>query len=199
MPLIDVNDSFLLVVDVQEKLFPRVSEHDVVLEKILFTINGVKIFNTPILVTEQNPDGLGPTIAQVESALPRYNPDEKKVFNAFACTRFAERVEHLGRGTVVLVGIETHICILQTAIEALDRGMNVYVVADAVGSMDPEDHRRALDRVGRLGAAVTTSQSLIYEMMRDAGDPRFSDLLEMIKSGRRRHPVLYSFEETGGE
>jgi len=194
MPLIDVNDSFLLVVDVQEKLFPRVSEHDVVLEKLLFTINGVKIFNTPILVTEQNPDGLGPTIAQVESALPRYNPDGKKVFNAFACTRFAERVEQLGRGTVVLVGIETHICILQTAIEALDRGMNVHVVADAVGSMDPEDHRRALDRMGRLG-----SQSLIYEMMRDAGDPRFGDLLEMIKSGRRRHPALYSFEETGEE
>ncbi len=195
MPLIDVNDTFLLVVDIQEKLFPRVAEHDVVLDKVLFTINGVKIFNMPILVTEQNPAGLGSTIAQVESALPRYNPDEKKVFNAFACRSFADKAVHLGRNTVVLIGIETHICILQTAIEALDRGMRVYVVADAVGSMDPEDHRRALDRLGQLGAVVTTSQSLIYEMMRDAGDPRFKDLLEMIKTGRKRHHPLYTFDE----
>ena len=195
--MIDVEDAFLLVVDVQEKLFPRVSEHDKVLEKMLFTINGIKLFNIPILVTEQNPRGLGVTIPQVETALPIYTPGEKTAFNAFECRTFRDRVDHLGRGTMILVGIETHVCILQTAVEALDRGMTVYVVADAVASMDPHDHRIALDRLEHLGATITTSQSVIYEMMRDAGDGRFSELLELIKSGRKRHPALYSFDDEG--
>ena len=185
----------LAVIDVQERLFPRVAGWERVLERLQLAIRGAGIFGIPVLVTEQNPRGLGATVPEVARTLPACGPAAKMSFSAFDCPDFAGRVSSSGRGTLILAGIETHICILQTAIDAISRGLRVYVVADAVSSTDPEDHEVALARMAGLGAAVTTSQSLLYELMGSADDERFPALLALVKSGRRRGPALYAFEE----
>lgn len=197
MDRIDARDSILVVIDMQERLFPRVHRWERVRERLLFTIRGSKIFNIPIIITEQNPNGLGATVPEVEAALPIYSPEVKMSFCAFDCPTFEERVIGSGRRTLIVIGIETHICILQTVMEALSRGFRVYVVADATSSTDLEDHEVALDRMARLGAVITTSQSLLYELMGSADDERFRDLLDLVKSSRRKMPALYAFESSG--
>ncbi|MCI0497486.1 MAG: hydrolase [Thermoplasmata archaeon] len=197
MDRIDPRDAILVVIDAQERLFPRVWRWERVLERLLFTIRGSNIFNIPIMVTEQNPKGLGPTLREVERALPTYAPDMKMAFSAFDCAPFCERVTGSGRRTLVVTGIETHICVLQTVMDAISLGFKVHVVADAVSSTDAEDHATALARMTAMGAVVTTSQSLLYEIMRSADREDFRDLLELIRSGRKSIPALYSFEEGG--
>ncbi len=175
------NDCVMVVVDIQERLFPRVWNRDEVLQRMEDSINAAKIFNLPIIVTEQNPSGLGPTVQTIQDRLPLYTPISKLEFSCMRNLDFVNKLSTLQRRTLVLLGIETHICVLQTALDGLQQGFDVLVLADAISSQNPFDHHTALERLGRAGAKVTTVQSMIYELLESAGNPEFLDIINLVK------------------
>lgn len=179
----------LVVIDVQEKLLPRIMHSERVVNRITTAIGMAKIFNLPIIVTEQNPRGLGSTVPEIESALPIYNPISKTEFSCLRSSAFRSQIENLNRKTLVLVGIETHICVQQTALDAINEGYSVFVLADAVSSANEMDHVIALDAMAREGVVISTVQSLMYEMLRSSSASEFRDVLSLVKSEKREEGV----------
>ena len=138
----------------------------------------------PILITEHYPEGLKPTIPEIAEHLgEKYKPITKRVFSCYPQKEFRDAVEKTGRKTLIVVGIETHICVLQTALEVLEAGYKVFVASDGVSCRSRFDHDMALDRMKRAGVELTTWEMLAYEWMRRADTPEFKRVLPHIKSG----------------
>ena len=136
------------------------------------------IIGLPAIVTEQVK--LGPTVPEVAWHLKGVQPITKSHFGCFGCEEFVQALSALGRSTLVLTGIEAHICVAQTALQALDR-YTVQVVSDAVGSRKPADRQVALDRMRQAGAIITSTEMLMYELLARAGTDEFRQVLELVK------------------
>src|SRR5262245_9582574 len=134
-------DTSLLVIDMQEKLVPKIHGADAVVRNVSFLIDGARLLGLPVQATEQYPKGLGPTVAALRDRLPE-RPD-KVGFSCCAVPSVVESLQEAARPKVLLAGIETHVCVQQTALDLLNRGFRVYVAADAVGSRYPLDHELA--------------------------------------------------------
>src|SRR5208282_4798601 len=124
----DNNESVLLIVDIQERLAVTMKMRDAVVNNCLHLIELAKIQNIPILLTEQYPRGLGHTVSEIREALPLYQPVEKLAFSCCGEPAFMNALKALGRKTVLLAGMETHVCILQTCVDLLEEGFNVHLV-----------------------------------------------------------------------
>ena len=173
----------LLVVDIQEKLWPFIHDKENVLQRALQAIEIAGLLELPILVTEQYVKGLGPTIPEVRKALEKvgaYAPIEKTAFSCFGEPAFEAAFAESGIETLALVGIEGHVCVMQTALEALDRGVDVFYVAEAVGSRDPRHKEEAIRRVLHCGAVVGSVEMLAFEAMRGSKHPAFRDVQKVI-------------------
>ncbi len=172
--------SALLVVDIQERLCsamePQALER--MLKRTNAAIEGAKTLQFPIFVTEQYSKGLGPTHAQVRERLGGRKPVEKLVFSA-AVPEVLAALE--GRRQVILVGMETHICVFQTARELVENGFEVWVCADAVLSRSEEDRRVGLELCKEVGARVTTVESALFDMMVRAGSPEFKAISAAVR------------------
>ncbi len=172
--------SALLVVDIQERLCsamePQALER--MLKRTNAAIEGAKTLQFPIFVTEQYSKGLGPTHAQVRERLGGRKPVEKLVFSA-AVPEVLAALE--GRRQVLLVGMETHICVFQTARELVENGFEVWVCADAVLSRSEEDRRVGLELCKEVGARVTTVESALFDMMVRAGSPEFKAISAAVR------------------
>ena len=141
------------------------------------------LLELPIMVTEQYVRGLGPTLPEVVELLERfdaYKPIEKWAFSCFGSREFDDAFETAGIETLILVGIETHVCVMQTALEALDRGLDVFLVAEAVGSRDPDHKREAVDRMREAGALVGSVEMFAFEAMRTSRHPAFRAVQKVI-------------------
>jgi nicotinamidase-related amidase len=145
--LLDRGSSALVLIDFQERLFPHVHEHQRVLARIDLLIFAANLLCVPILLTEQYPKGLGRTIEEIRQALPEAQPLEKMDFSCVSAPGFCERLAALHRDQIVLTGIETHICVAQTALDLSSQGSHVFVVADATASRRPLDAQTALRRL----------------------------------------------------
>jgi len=181
--LFDPETAGLLVVDVQERLWPFIHERESVLKRILQAIEIAGHLGMPILVTEQYVKGLGPTIPEVRSALERlgaYAPIEKTAFSCFGEPAFAAAFAKSGIETLALVGIEGHVCVMQTALEALDRGVDVFLLAEAVGSRAAAHKVEAIQRVRDAGAVVGSVEMFAFEVMRASGHPAFRAVQKVI-------------------
>lgn len=179
--LANAEDSLLLVIDPQEKLVRMIHNREEVVGSIARLLKFASIFSLPVLLTEHYPQGLGYTVEEVKSALPEYRPVLKRIFSCFGVPEFEDAVRRAGRKRLLICGIETHICVCQTVLDALHRGYLVQVVADAVGTRRPEDHRIALERMRDAGATVTTSEALIYEITLRADTEEFKKVLDLVK------------------
>jgi len=171
----------LVVVDVQEKLLPHIHEHETVVAQIARMIRAARELELPVTVSEQYPQGLGPTASAIlEVAL-----DSARVQKlTFSVCRDAACHRHLAahaRPQVLLVGIEAHVCVQQTALDLLKEQMQPFVLADAVGSRRALDRDIALERMRSAGVVVTTVESAIYEMMERAGTERFRRMLPLVR------------------
>ena len=131
----------------------------------------------PVIVTEQYPKGLGATVPEVAEHTLGISPIEKTVFSAAR----AEGFDLLGRGQALVVGIEAHVCVSQTAHDLLADGIDVHVVADAVSSRASEDRERALDRLEKAGATITTTEAALFELLERAGSPEFKFVQSLVK------------------
>lgn len=180
--LISRENAVLVVIDVQEKLFPLISGKEKVLENIQRLIQFAKIINIPVILTEQYPKGLGSTIQEIRNLIPDVAVIEKVEFSCFGSERFREIVRELNAKLLIIVGVEAHICIMQTAIEGVEEGFRVCVVSDATSSRNIEDKEIALERMKENGVIVASTEMLIYEVLKKAGTQEFRETLKLIKS-----------------
>ena len=181
IPRIKHDTAVLLVVDLQEKLLPVIDQHERVTERAGLLIEGFARLDLPIMVTEQYPDGLGPTVESIRAKLPADQQIDAKLKFSAAIEPIRKRLETLGRTVVVLCGVETHVCVLQTALDLAAAGYVVAVATDAIGSRKPHDHQTALHRLTQAGVLQTTAESALLEIIFEAGTESFKSILPLIK------------------
>lgn len=170
-----------VVIDIQERLFPHMHEGAALLERCCVLVRGLELLEVPILVTEQYPRGLGPTVDRVRECIDGFAPVEKISFSCCDHAPFLDALRVLDRRNVVLAGIEAHVCVLQTAIDLLDAGLRPVLVEDCISSRRPRDRDVAVERMRHEGAVVTTAESLLFELCRAAGTDRFKSLTRLVK------------------
>lgn len=177
--------SQLLIVDMQEKLLPVINRADSVLANCQRVIRMARRLDVPMTISEQNPKGIGHTVEAVRETAGSGVPVLTKAH--FSCMRDEAFCEHIGklreagRNQVVLVGIEAHVCVTQTALDLLAGGYETFVVADAVSSRTAENRELALQRMRQAGAIVVDNEAVMFEWLEKAGTPEFRDLLPMLK------------------
>ena len=186
--LVRRDDWTLVVVDVQERLAAAMARRAEVTTACTRLARVAALLEAPILVTRQYPEGLGDTVADLAAVLAETTEAtsvttvDKVDFCACSEPAFADALERAGRPQVVIVGMETHICVAQTALTLAGQGRDVYVVADACCSRRDADHEVALDRLRAAGVTVTTSESVMYEAVSRAGTSEFRRVLSIVKT-----------------
>ena len=172
----------LVVVDIQEKLLPPIHEKERLVRNSQLLIRAAKILSVPVIVTTQYSKGLGQTVSEIASLLPDVTPLDKLEFGCFGNGQFCSSVANLkGRNTLLLCGMETHICVLQTALGALQQDLRVHVAADAVGSRSELNWKLGLERMRDAGAVISSTEMMIYELLGKSGTPAFKEMLQYIK------------------
>jgi nicotinamidase-related amidase len=175
------NDCALLVIDIQDKLAAAMRHKDQIVNNCLHLIELAKILQIPILVTEQYPKGLGPTLPEIKEALPEYAPFEKLSFDCCQEGGFLEKVASLGRKKLLLTGMETHICVLQTTLGLIKEGYAVQVIQDAVCSRTKNNFSTGLGVMDRAGAVITGTETVLFQLLRKAGTEPFKTISKRIK------------------
>ncbi len=179
--LLDPDDAVVAMIDVQHNHYPTVARGEETLDRMVRLVRAARVLEVPVVWTEHYPRAFGPTLPPLADALEGLEPIPKTSFGCFGEPRFAELVDEWDRQTLVLVGTETHICIQQTGLMALERGLDVVAVADCLTARGELDHDLGLRRLERAGALLTTWEALVYEWMREAGHPRFKQILPIVK------------------
>lgn len=176
-------DCLLMVVDIQERLLPSIHDHERVSRQSVKLIEGAKILGVPIVWTEQYKKGLGESTPEIREAIgTAAKPLEKLSFGCLSDEGIAAEVRRQNRKAVILCGIETHICVMQTAFSALDRGLTVALAEDAVSSRRPADHETGVARMRAAGVVPATVEMLFMEWMQVAGTDTFKRILPLLKS-----------------
>jgi hypothetical protein len=177
----------LWLVDTQEVLFPHIDRCCEILEKICFIIQAAQILKLPLFVTEQYPVGLGETVAQIKKHFPEGQVVfPKTTFSGYKEPKIQKAVDHTGVNTWILIGIEAHICVLQTAKDLLAAKKEVVILNDAVSSRSLFDFSTAIAELRDHGARISCSEAIVYEMVRDAHTPEFQMLLPLVKAHAQR-------------
>ena len=173
----------LIVVDMQEKLLPPIWEKERLVRNVQLLIRLAGILKIPAIVTTQYAKGLGHTVPEIASMLPDSAPLDKMTFSCFGSDVFCSLLKRLSgqRTTALLCGMETHICVMQTALGALREGYLVHVASDAVSSRAEFNWRIGLDRMRAAGAILSSTEMMIYELLRSSGAPAFRELLPYLK------------------
>jgi nicotinamidase-related amidase len=177
-------DTGLLVIDVQEKLLPFIPDAKALVGNIAFLIEAARLLEMTVQATEQYPRGLGLTVPELAAKLP-IRPD-KTAFSACAISTIVETFHREARPKVVLCGIETHVCILNTALDLLALDFRVYVAVDAVSARYRIDHEVALRRLERLGVTLTTSEGCVFEWIGGASHPKFKEISRLVQDRMKR-------------
>lgn len=178
--LISKEGTVLVIIDVQEKLFPFIAEKEKVVRNIRRLIKFAEIAEMPVILTEQYPRGLGRTIKEIGELVPKAESIEKVEFSCFESDDFKNTLQRLEAKTVILTGIETHICISQTAIDGSSK-YRMCVVSDAVSSRSIEERSVGLERMIQDGVTILSTEMLIYEILRKAGTNEFKASLKLVK------------------
>jgi nicotinamidase-related amidase len=180
---IEAEQCALIVVDMQEKLLPPIWEKERLVRNVQLLIRLAGILKIPAMVTTQYAKGLGSTVPDIASLLPDTPSIDKLMFSCFGSDVFCSLLKRLQgqRTTVLLCGMETHICVMQTALGALRDGYLVHVASDAVSSRTELNWRIGLDRMRAAGAILSSAEMMIYELLRSSGAPAFRELLPYLK------------------
>jgi len=173
----------LVVVDVQEKLLPPIFNKEELVRNSQLLVRLAKILELPMLVTTQYVKGLGPTVPEIALLLGTTQPVDKMQFGCFGCNEFRSALKAIpgARNTLLVCGMETHICVMQTALGALNDGYLVHVAADAVGSRTRSNWQIGIDRMRAAGAVISSTEMMIYELLRSSGTPQFKEMLPYLK------------------
>jgi nicotinamidase-related amidase len=173
----------LIVVDIQEKLLPPIFNKETMVRNSQLLIRLAKILSLPVMVSTQYSKGLGATVPEIASLLTDVRTIDKLEFGCFGSDEFRSSLKKLpgNRNTVLLCGMESHICVTQTALGALNDGYLVHVASDAVGSRSEWNWKVGLGRMRDAGAVISSTEMMMYELLRCSGTPQFKELLPFIK------------------
>jgi nicotinamidase-related amidase len=176
------DDCVLLVIDVQDRIIGTIAEHETVVENIGTLVRTVKVLNVPVLTTEQ--ENLGEIVPELRGLLSDSPKFRKLSFSCCSDSAFVRKLRRVRKKTVIVCGIETHICVLQTVLDLLERRYHVLLVRDATSSHVPIDRETAVERMRDAGAFLGTTEAVIYELTGEAGIEQFRKILEIVKERR---------------
>jgi isochorismate hydrolase len=179
------DDCSLIVIDVQDKLLPAIDSSQALLTNISFLLESAKFVDVPIHVTEQYPQGLGPTAAELKHLLPAALPG-KVMFSSCAVAELMAALRSSGRRWAVLTGMESHVCVMQTALDLLGHDIKVAIAADAISCRGRLNHDLALQRMDRAGALITTCEAIGFEWIRSSGHPRFKEFSKLVQQRTKK-------------
>jgi nicotinamidase-related amidase len=179
--LLDPRASALLVVDVQERFRSVMADFESMLAGCVRLARAFRLLDLPILATEQYPKGLGHTAPELRDALGGGSIPEKSAFSSYGCGAIPEALRSTGAKSVLVCGIETHVCISQSVHDLLAAGYSVHVAADAVASRHALNREVALTRMTEAGAILTTSEMAAFELLVDAKHPKFKEVQALFK------------------
>jgi nicotinamidase-related amidase len=180
---LEADQCALIVIDIQEKLLPPVFEKERLVKNSQLLIRLAGILKIPTLMTTQHAKGLGGTIPEISSLLPETQAIDKQMFSCFGSDVFCSLLKRLpgARTTVLLCGMESHICVAQTALSALREGYLVHVASDAVSSRTKWNWNIGLERMRAAGAVISSTEMIIYELLRSSGTPAFKEMLPHLR------------------
>ena len=179
--MLEIHDCSLVVVDVQGKLAQLMVDKETLFKNTRILIQAAKILEIPILWCQQVPEALGSTVPEIAELLTDDEPIDKASFSCAGHGRFNAKLEALGREEVLLCGIETHVCVYQTAMDLLARDLPVTVIADAVSSRTAQNRQIGLDRLAAEGAILASTEMALFELLRTAEHPQFKQIAKLVK------------------
>jgi nicotinamidase-related amidase len=179
--LLDREHTGLVIVDVQTKLLAVMGQGDRVITNLKRLLHLARLFNLPVVLTEQYPRMIGSTHPEIKGALPVYDPIQKMDFNCCAVESFNECLKTKGVINIILTGVESHICVFQTCLSLLERGHNVHVPQDAVDSRTHENWHVGIELMKNAGAVITSTETVIFQILKKAGTKEFKEMLKLIK------------------
>lgn len=179
--MLEIDQCCLVVVDIQGKLAQLMVNKETLFQNARILIQAARILDIPILWCQQAPQSLGPTVPEIAELLAGVEPIDKTSFSCAGHEPFNVKLESLARKQVVLCGIETHVCIYQTAMDLLAQDYEVTVVADAVSSRTPENRQVALARLAAKGVAVACTEMVLFELLKTAQHPQFKPIARLVK------------------
>ena len=179
---LDPTECALVVIDIQEKLIPPIFQKELLVRNSQLLIRAAGVLKIPTIATTQYAKGLGATVSEIQSLLPEHGID-KQVFSCFGSDVFCSMLKRLPgrRNTVLLCGMESHICVAQTALGALRDGYLVHVASDAVSSRTEWNWKIGLQRMRDAGAVISSTEMIIYELLRSSGTEAFKEMLKWLK------------------
>jgi nicotinamidase-related amidase len=179
--LLQRDDALLVVIDMQARLVPVIAGAPAVVRACRRAVRAFDLLKVPAIFTEQYPQGLGPTVPELAELLGERQAIAKTTFGCFNCDPFVQAIEQSGRRSLLLCGIEAHICVFQTSLQALGRGLDVYLLEDAIGARTDEARRLGLTRLHAAGAVPSHTEMAIYELLGAARSAEFRSVLTVIK------------------
>lgn len=183
--MLSIKNSALVIIDIQEKLVLASKYGDDVAEIASKLAKATNILNIATIITEQYPKGLGGTVIEVQNALSQNSSKfEKTSFSALLEEEFANKIKELknsGIKQIVICGIETHICVLQTALELMNEGFDVHIVKDACASRNKKEYKTGLELLKQYGAKITCAEIVLFEWLRSSKHPNFKEIQQLIK------------------
>ena len=179
--MIEVDQTALLIIDVQDRLYQAMVEKELLAERIEKLIRGIRALGIPMIATEQYPQGIGPTIAPVAALLAGVPIISKLSFSCCNDPGFFETFKALNRRQVIIAGIECHVCVYQTTLDLLDQGYDVQIVADGVSSRTAWSRDVGLQRLRDEGARLTSTEMVLFELLKTAGAEKFREISQIIK------------------
>jgi nicotinamidase-related amidase len=180
--ILDINQTALIVVDIQEAFRSAIPDFPVIAEKTSIAVRGFHILGIPILVTEQYPKGLGKTAEEIYYSLPDEQKFiEKTTFSSCGVSSFIEKLNAIGAKQIVICGLETHICVSQTAHDLLDAGFQVHLLADCIASRNEHNKHIAINKMTANGVILTCVEMALFELMRDSKHEKFKEIQNLVK------------------
>ncbi len=179
--MLEIDHCCLVVVDIQGKLAQLMHDKETLFKNVRILIQAAKLLEVPILWCQQVPESLGPTVPEIAELLAQDTPIDKASFSCVGHEPFNIELESLDREQVLLCGIETHVCIYQTAMDLLWDDYDVTVVADAVSSRTPENKRIALEALAAEGVLVAGTEMVLFDLLETAQHPQFKAIARLVK------------------
>ena len=179
--MLSVDNSVLLVIDVQEKLFRAIHQKEQLADNLQKLIKGINVLEIPSLLTEQYPHGLGATIPEIAQLLPDIKPLAKVCFSCCGDAAFLQAFKKLNRKQVLIAGIESHVCVYQTAADLLTADYEVYAVSDTISSRTEQNRDIGLKMMTQLGAKLTGTEAALFELLKIAKGDKFKAISQIVK------------------
>jgi nicotinamidase-related amidase len=179
--VITTEDTALVLVDVQGKLAQSMHNKKDLFENLKKMVKGAQVLGIPILWAEQNPDGLGPTMPEIAELLTNQSPVSKLSFSCCGSDQFLKDLAAVNRKNILIVGIEAHVCVYQTAADLVNLNYDVQVVADAVASRTAENKQIGLEKSKDAGASLTSTETALFELLKEAKGDKFKEIINLVK------------------